>query len=76
MYFSEAKYDPIGMIPRERLKMMSLYSTPVLWVELVMSGRNKAVLLPSLTHPRRSAYKPVQKHRAHSFFLGADVVVV
>ena len=41
MYFSEAKYDAIGTIPRERLKMMSLYSTPVLWVELVMSGRNR-----------------------------------
>ena len=36
------------------------------------SGRNrKAGLLPSLTHPRRSAYKPVQKHRVHSFFAGS-----
>jgi hypothetical protein len=31
MYFSDAKYDAIGMMPRERLKATSLSSTPVLW---------------------------------------------
>ena len=31
MYFSDAKYDVIGTIPRERLKRTSLKSTPVLW---------------------------------------------
>lgn len=30
MYFSDAKYDVIGTIPRDRLKMMSLRSTPLL----------------------------------------------
>lgn len=30
MYFSDAKYDAIGTIPRETLKATSLNSTPVL----------------------------------------------
>jgi len=30
MYFSDTKYDVIGTIPRERLKMTSLRSTPLL----------------------------------------------
>lgn len=75
MYFSDAKYDAIGMIPRERLKTTSLYSAPVLWMELVMDGRNvKAKLL--LTRLQRSAYKSVQKHRVHSFFAEYDWVQV
>ena len=40
IYFSDAKYDAIGMIPRERLKTTSLYSAPVLWMESVMGERN------------------------------------
>jgi hypothetical protein len=38
MYFSDAKYDVIGMIPRERLKMTSLKSTPVLRMEHLVDG--------------------------------------
>jgi hypothetical protein len=33
MYFSDAKYDVIGTIPRERPKKTSLKSTPVLRME-------------------------------------------
>jgi hypothetical protein len=42
MYFSDAKYDAIGTIPRERLKTISLKSTPVLWMERrFVNGRNR-----------------------------------
>jgi hypothetical protein len=41
MYFSDAKYDVIGTIPRERLNKMSLKSTPMLRVERLMDGRNR-----------------------------------
>jgi hypothetical protein len=41
MYFSDAKYDAIGTIPRERLKMTSLKSTPVLRMERLVDGRNR-----------------------------------
>jgi hypothetical protein len=36
MYFSDAKYDAIGTIPREKLKTTSFKSTPVLWMERLM----------------------------------------
>ena len=38
MYFSDAKYDAIGTIPRERLKTISLKSTPVLRMEQTRYG--------------------------------------
>lgn len=38
MYFSDAKYDAIGTIPRERLKTISLKSTPVLRMERTRYG--------------------------------------
>jgi hypothetical protein len=40
-YFSDAKYDAIGMIPRERLKATSLKSTPVLRMEPLMGGMKR-----------------------------------
>ena len=41
MYFSDAKYDAIGTIPRERLNKISLKSTPVLRMER-SHGREKS----------------------------------
>ena len=69
MYFSDAKYDVIGTRPRERLKMTSLKSTPVLcgWNASWTSGEiAEAAWL--LTLAQQFAWMPVQKHPARSFF--------
>jgi hypothetical protein len=67
MSFCDAKYDVIGRIPRDRLKMMSLRSTPLLWMDLLRVGETQVYGLP-LTLLRWTVRKPVQKHPLHSFF--------
>jgi hypothetical protein len=68
MYFSDAKYDVIGTIPRERLKMTSLKSTPVLRMERLIGWENSHERDGFLTLVQLSVYMPVQKHPARSFF--------
>jgi hypothetical protein len=66
-YFSDAKYDAIGTIPRERLKATSFKSTPVLWKEPLVGGMKRksgSAFLPLLESLRRSVCRSTA--RTHS----------